>query len=622
MLSVWLPLNGNLDNQGLSDGVITANGATVSNSGKFGECYQFNGSSSISIASVAIPSNTPEWSFCCWFCLSDTTTTTATCLFSERSAVGVAGYTIFLYPNNGNILIDDGKRSTFNTMSLTANTWYHLAVLRTLDGKRVYINGELKASGVADGLGDTTTVNTYGCLIGLAQSGTALTTGDQGFKGKMNDVRIYTHALSQDEIHRLSQGLVLHYPLARPGAENLLKDSKKMSPDIWRYWGNAAREFEGDEAVVKLTGTSANWSADIESPMNVDVKYLIPYASVRNKQVTFSCWLRANKNFTNNQNYFALRTESTATRTKYFRLGTFDITTEWKLFSSTVTVTDESFTSGTGTVSETDYFYTQMYCHADDVVIYTKGWKLELGDHATPWTPNPIDDEYAKMGLDDDIWYDVSGFKNNASVRYGELTHSSDTPKYETCCVFDGATAITLEPDLYTQFIKSAKDELTASIWAYKDDWAESDGTTTQKWTLFSCQESGGFTIYERGNGTFLFVVGTGASSNSYISKGTSTGYAGTLSPGWHMFTVTYNGLVGLGYIDGQLVTNTSAKYSTKTPMFYNTGTTTLHVGAEAGANSTYQPTNNMYWNGKLSDLRVYTTALSADEVLKLYNGE
>ena len=476
MLSVWLPLNGNLDNQGLGDGAITANGATVSTSGKFGECYQFNGSSSISIAAVVIPPNTPEWSFCCWFCLPDTTATTATCLFSERSAVGDAGYTIFLYPNNGNILIDDGKRSIFNTMSLTANTWYHLVVLRTLGGKidtvigdavvgsssigestyidqnntyRVYINGKLKASRAADRLGEATTANTNGCLIG-----SALTTGGQGFKGKMNDVRIYTHAISRDEIYRLSQGLVLHYPLAMPQLSDL------------------------------------------------------------------------------------------------------------------------------------------------------------------------TDAEYDALRFDDDAVYDVSGFKNNASVRYGELTHSSDTPKYETCCVFDGATAITLEPDLYKRFIKCAKDELTASIWAYKDDWSESDGTTTQKWTLFSCQESGGFAIYESGNGAFIFVVGTGASSNSYIAKGTSTGYAGTLSPGWHMFTVTYNGLVGLGYIDGQLVTNTSAKYSTKTPMFYNAGTTTLHVGAEATANSTYQPMDNMYWNGKLSDFRVYTTALSADEVLKLYNGE
>lgn len=163
---------------------------------------------------------------------------------------------------------------------------------------------------------------------------------------------------------------------------------------------------------------------------------------------------------------------------------------------------------------------------------------------------------------------------------------------------------------------------MTASIWAYKDDWSESDGTTTQRWTLFSCQEAGGFAILERGNGSFYFNIGTGASSNSYISKGTSVGYAGTLSPGWHMFTVTYNGLVGLGYIDGQLVTNTSAKYTTKTPLYYNAGTTTLQIGAEASGSNVYRPYANMYWNGKLSDFRVYTTALSADEVLELYNGE
>ena len=123
-------------------------------------------------------------------------------------------------------------------MSLTANTWYHLVVLRTLGGKidtvigdavvgsssigestyidqnntyRVYINGKLKASRAADRLGEATTANTNGCLIG-----SALTTGGQGFKGKMNDVRIYTHAISRDEIYRLSQGLVLHYPLAMP----------------------------------------------------------------------------------------------------------------------------------------------------------------------------------------------------------------------------------------------------------------------------------------------------------------------------------------------------------------------------------------------------------------------
>ena len=620
MLTVWLPLNGNLDNQGLSDAAIAANGAIVSTSGKIGECYEFDGSSSISIATVALPPNTPEWSFCCWFCLADTTTTSAVCLFSERTQADVTGYTIFLYPNNGAILIDDGQRSRFDTISFTAGTWYHLVVIRSLDGKRVYINGELVASGVAAGLGNTTSVNSNGCLIGLAQSSTSLTTGNQGFKGKMNDVRIYTRALSSDEIRLLSRGLVIHYPLAMPGAENLIKGSKEMATDIWRYYTNATREIENEHPVVKLTGTSANWNANICSPSNVDAQYLIPYSSIRDNQVTFSCWLKANKACTNDQNYFALRTASSANRTKYFRMGTFNITTEWQYFSTTLTVTDASFTAGSGTISETDYFFIQMYSHADDVNIYTKEWKLELGDHATPWVPNPADDEYSALGLGDTVYHDVSGFKYNGDVRYGSLTYSGDTPKYETSCVFDGASAITLDPDLYKQFIKSAKDEFTANIWAYKDDWSESDGTTTQKWTLFSCQETGGFAILERGNGSFYFVIGTGASSNSYISKGTSVGYAGTLSAGWHMFTVTYNGLVGLGYIDGQLVTNTSAKYSTKTPMYYNTGTATLQIGAEASNSNTYKPANNQYWNGKLSDFRVYATALSADEILELYN--
>ena len=46
-LIVWLPLNGDLENQGLSNITITNNGATVDNNGKIGKCYRFgNGSAS------------------------------------------------------------------------------------------------------------------------------------------------------------------------------------------------------------------------------------------------------------------------------------------------------------------------------------------------------------------------------------------------------------------------------------------------------------------------------------------------------------------------------------------------------------------------------------------------
>jgi hypothetical protein len=42
-LQVWLPLNGDLHNQGLSNVTVTNNGATVDNNGKIGKCYSFDG---------------------------------------------------------------------------------------------------------------------------------------------------------------------------------------------------------------------------------------------------------------------------------------------------------------------------------------------------------------------------------------------------------------------------------------------------------------------------------------------------------------------------------------------------------------------------------------------------
>ena len=42
-LQVWLPLNGDLHNYGLSNINIINNGATIDNNGKIGKCYSFDG---------------------------------------------------------------------------------------------------------------------------------------------------------------------------------------------------------------------------------------------------------------------------------------------------------------------------------------------------------------------------------------------------------------------------------------------------------------------------------------------------------------------------------------------------------------------------------------------------
>ena len=56
-LQVWLPLNGNLDNQGLSEVTVTNNGATVDSNGKIGSCYLFNGNSYIQFPSITVPND-------------------------------------------------------------------------------------------------------------------------------------------------------------------------------------------------------------------------------------------------------------------------------------------------------------------------------------------------------------------------------------------------------------------------------------------------------------------------------------------------------------------------------------------------------------------------------------
>ena len=68
-LVVWLPLNGNLENQGLSNVTVTNNGAIVDNNGKIGKCYSFGSSKRITVSQPANLSTTAA-SLSCWVNLS------------------------------------------------------------------------------------------------------------------------------------------------------------------------------------------------------------------------------------------------------------------------------------------------------------------------------------------------------------------------------------------------------------------------------------------------------------------------------------------------------------------------------------------------------------------------
>lgn len=213
-LQVWLPLNGNLDNQGLVNAPTTNNGATINNNGKIGKCYSFGGNNYITLPTSILDNFSNEISVSVWINISawNSSYDSIIKLYAGNNAwnnsifgMGRNGTTHKLY-----FTIANQSSSTQANCSLTQDanldTWYHMVCVYDSNKKmKIYLNGELKVTYT------TTIVPKFSAVTSVGIGGSPL--ASYGLKGKLNDLRIYNHALSLKEIKEISKGLVLHYPL-------------------------------------------------------------------------------------------------------------------------------------------------------------------------------------------------------------------------------------------------------------------------------------------------------------------------------------------------------------------------------------------------------------------------
>lgn len=212
------------------------------------------------------------------------------------------------------------------------------------------------------------------------------------------------------------------------------------------------------------------------------------------------------------------------------------------------------------------------------------------------------------------IGQDCSGYGYDGIVT-GTISMGTGSPRYNKCAVFNGGTnyiAIGRGGFVY--------DTLTYSVWAYFDDWSEWCGGSKHLMRLISSTEGGGYNFDNSGsNGGIRAYVGVGTTSNGYISVLTTT-TASTLNSTndkWHMITVTYDGYTARIYIDGKL-DGTSNTLATKTPLFYNSNNGNF-LGYEAAGSTTVPAVGYLNLTGKMSDVRIYGTALSEEDILQLY---
>ena len=216
-LQVWLPLNGDLKNKGCADVTVTNNGATVDNNGKIGQCYKFGTSASyVDIPKEAMNGFSTEASVCFWLKINTFNTAWATYFQAGLTSTAWTHYIFGFLRNNSTskccFAISDtstSSQTSYLTPDLSTGVWYHFAITYKPGHCCIYVNGTLYQDYSTSITADFSKITRI--TLGKCNNRSSYQTDCY-----MNDFRIYDHCLSAAEVKEISRGLVLHYKLDDP----------------------------------------------------------------------------------------------------------------------------------------------------------------------------------------------------------------------------------------------------------------------------------------------------------------------------------------------------------------------------------------------------------------------
>ena len=558
-LIVWLPMNGNLNNQGLSNYQATNTNAIINTNGKIGKCYQFGtGQSYLELPKECMRNLSTECTVSFWIKFITRNSNYETYFQAGLGGAAWNNYVFGLLRNNsGNsccFTISNGSsasNASYTTPNLTElNTWYHITLVYKTGHCLIYMNGELYqdyTTTIIPAFDKITTIT-----IGCCNTKTSYQTNCL-----MNDFRIYDEALSPREIKEISKGLVLHYSLNHEGfgQDNLLINTN----DLTRWGKESGISVEWDDSVqmYKVTDsshTSSRWGIYQDFACEPSTTY------------TFSV---TGKKSDNNVNMGVQSFESAVSWSA--NVASFSENPERKSYT---------ITTGANHTKIRIYLNMNPTTTASNTAYYLLP-KLELGSVATPWTPAPSDALYSQMGLDNNIEYDVSGYGNDGT-RIGTFSWSSDTPRYNTSTYASGSASTYLEGS------KLPSEAKTVSLW-------------------IKCSKTVNSAIFnDKTSGLQIGLL----NSLLYINSLAST--AGFTTTHWindewnHVVAINNNGTRSV-YVNGQPETQSGASN------YYLHNSDNFWLWKRSY--------NNSYtFTGSLSDLRVYVTPLSEDDVLELYH--
>lgn len=208
-LVCWLPLNGDLHNQGANGAnpILMGTGITWS-AGKIGQAATFpnNCNSCIHMPGLRLQTG----SIAAWILVKGSGGATRQCIISEGRDSYNDG--VEIWASQAGTTINFKAHEKVLSATITLNTWYHIVGTFGNGEVKLYLNGQ--AYGTPQMYTADMTYQYASDLTLGKMSYSYTSTGNYfPFNGQLNDVRIYNHCLSAAEVREISQGLVLHYKL-------------------------------------------------------------------------------------------------------------------------------------------------------------------------------------------------------------------------------------------------------------------------------------------------------------------------------------------------------------------------------------------------------------------------
>lgn len=574
-LRVWLPLNGNLNNQGASGCNPVQTTAPTYVNGKIGKAMS-TGAFYLPAVEAAKFYNNNAMSWCFWIY---PTGSGGNAILGQQSMTAGNNrmFTIFQYPNPVDLHLSwQGEAqnnatflSTIVTGAFTLNTQNHCAVTYNGSTALIYINGTLVASATG-----TSPRTNFSYDVPLPNSSIR----------QLCDLRIYDHVLSPKEIKEISKGLIVHYPF---DSQYETGQQNKFSGDVAAGLvgpGSFTRTKLADERgynyKLTRTGNGGNSQPSLGTAAYSFTAGKRYYYSVKvrcNKQTVGALRLRASRSSNDQVTNSVAVCSPTLADGQQHEYYTSQVVNETYERSGTVTCNPvlEFYAdnqNGNGTVYDMDFDLKDVQVVESDIYV--------------PFIQN----EYAGT-----IVKDTSGYGYNGT-RSGTLSLvSNNTPRYDSCLDFNKSGYIIKDPFNVTV------NAFTLNMWVKPKSMSSQHFLfgTFDNWT---------------GNGIGIWRdTGTPAKYNCLIKSASESSYSNspitTTLNNWNMITLVYTGTTYIRYLNG--VEQGRVTYGSNGVI-----TNPNFMVGNSKYNNTPASENEEAF---ISDVRFYTTVLSADDIKELY---